>query len=122
MRPYIAAAFIVLLAGCVKGPKGDKGDTGPSAITNYSGLVTSDNEAISVGALVSGSQVSVYVTNNGGSFIQLPFYSSSFNLNLYFTEQPAVIDLFNAKTTGMTNYKIIVINGPSASGMSRLIS
>ena len=115
MNKKIFFYLLLLLIPACKGSKGDKGDKGQAAdITTYTGIISTDSQAISIPS--SGGTVSVYVSNANPSntYIQLPYYASAFSLNIYYDFNNSVLTIYNAKTTGLTNYKIVVLTASSS--------
>jgi len=119
----ILAALVTATIGC-EAKKGDQGATGPGSTTVvYNGIVTSNDQVISVPAYGPNSAISVSV-GDGIHFTECPYYAPTLALNVTYAASQYVVELFNAQAVTATNYKIIVTNavGASASGYSRLLN
>ena len=121
MKKYLLLAVCLIAVGCTK--KGEKGDTGPGSTTVvYNGIVTSNDQVISVPAYGPNSLISVSV-GDGIHFTECPYYAPTLGVNVTYAASQYVVELFNAAAVTATNYKIIVSNPVAASsaGYRRLL-
>lgn len=109
MKKIMGIVLLSLLIGCVKGEKGDRGD--PGTINNYSGPITSNDMFVSVPSLGTNSSLSVSIVDSYGKHEELPFYSPALGANIYYVAMSGLVEIFNAKQSGLSSYRIVVING-----------
>ena len=122
MKKLMLAVMLLAVVGCkkIEGEKGDKGDPGPGTITNYTGVIWSDTQLVYVPAYTGGAGLSVFIEDATGAAFELPAFLPGSGFNTYYLAKPGSLTLYNTMVAGGKNYRIMVIKGSGAAGLSAL--
>lgn len=116
----LAITLLALGLMSCKGPQGDKGDKGPGAVTNLSGIVSSNSFYVFNSAITPNANVFVSI-GDGFSFTELPYFLPAQGFNTYYMISPGSVQIFNAQLAGATAYKITVVSAAPAYIGSKLL-